>query len=108
MTEPHDPKRLAQLDDRIAALKHTQDEGPEVEEHYSQAQVGWRMVTELVTGLLLGFGIGYGMDALFGTIPIFTVLFIFAGFAAGVRVMLRTAQELQKETLEQSRQKKED
>ncbi|MFT4784102.1 MAG: ATP synthase protein I [Paracoccaceae bacterium] len=95
MTDPHDTERLRKLDERIAALKGTQDTAPKVEEHYSQAHIGWRMVTELVSGLLIGFGIGYGLDVFFETLPIFTVVFIFLGFAAGVRVMLSTARELQ-------------
>ena len=66
-----------------------------MEEHYSQAQLAWRMVIELVAGLGIGFGIGYGLDSLFGTTPIFLVLFIFLGFAAGVNVMLRSAKEIQ-------------
>jgi ATP synthase protein I len=52
----------------------------------------------MVAGVLIGFGIGYGLDALFGTIPIFLVLFTLLGFVAGVRVMLRTAQEAQRKT----------
>lgn len=89
---------MAELDARLRALKATQaDETPHMEEHYSQAQAGWRMVIELVTGLLVGFGIGYGLDSLFGTLPIFLVLFTMLGLAAGVRVMMRTAQELQQE-----------
>jgi ATP synthase protein I len=32
---------------------------------------------------------------LFGTLPIFLVLFIFAGLAAGVKTMLRSASEAQ-------------
>ena len=87
--------RLRKLEDRIDALKKSQEPGPRTQEHYSQAQQGWRMVTELVAGLMIGFGIGYGLDAIVGTLPIFTVLFIFAGFAAGVKTMLRTAQEFQ-------------
>ena len=85
--------RLRKLEERIETLKKAQSPDPKEEEHYSLAQRGWRMVTELVAGLLIGFGIGYGLDAIFGTIPIFTVLFLFAGFAAGVKVMLRTANE---------------
>ena len=55
------------------------------------------MVTELVAGLGIGFGIGYGIDVLLGTMPIFLVLFTFLGFAAGVKTMMRTAQEIQAE-----------
>lgn len=56
--------------------------------------MAWRMVIELVTGLGVGFGIGYGLDVLFGAMPLFLVLFVLLGFAAGVRVMLGTAREL--------------
>jgi F-type H+-transporting ATPase subunit a len=53
------------------------------------------MVIELVAGIAIGFGIGYGLDALFDTLPVFLVIFVLLGFAAGVKTMLRTAQEVQ-------------
>ena len=91
-----DSDRLKALEAKIDALK----KGPEVkhhsEEHYSQAQLAWRMVIELVAGIAIGFGIGYGLDSLFGTAPIFLVLFIFFGLAAGVLTMMRAAKEVQK------------
>ncbi|MEN8936142.1 AtpZ/AtpI family protein [Planktotalea arctica] len=95
MSEPDQRERLKQLDAKIAKVKATNTPKPAQEEHYSQAQQGWRMVTELVAGLGIGFGIGYGLDVLLGTIPIFLVLFTFLGFAAGVKTMMRTAQEFQ-------------
>ena len=52
-------------------------------------------VTELVAGMVVGFGIGYGLDLVLGTKPILMVLFIMFGFAAGVQTMMRTAKELQ-------------
>ena len=102
MSDPHDADRLKKLDDRIEALKETQVPPPRSDEHYSQAQAGWRMVTELVAGLLIGFSIGYGLDVLLGTLPILLVLFTLLGFAAGVRVMLRTAQEIQSDAADRS------
>ena len=90
--------RLKALEDRIAAAKG-QDRKPQTEEHYSQANMAWRMVIELVAGLGIGFGIGYGLDALFDTTPIFMVLFIFFGLAAGVKTMMRSAAEMQNEAL---------
>lgn len=66
-----------------------------MEEHYSQAQHAWRMVIELVAGLGIGFFIGYGLDSLLGTLPIFLVIFVFLGFAAGVKTMMRSAREIQ-------------
>ena len=94
MSEDDPKQRLAELEMRIAAAKGAKEETPHQEEHYSQAQQAWRMVIELVAGLLIGFGIGYGLDTLFGTMPIFLVLFTLLGFAAGVKTMVRSAHEI--------------
>ncbi len=94
MAEDPQKARLDALDARIARARKAQEPPPRADEHYSGAQLAWRMVIELVAGLMIGFGIGYGLDVLLGTMPIFLVLFILLGFAAGVRVMLRTAQEV--------------
>ena len=96
MPDPDEIARLARLEARIDALKGKDAPKPHTDEHYSQAQHAWRMVIELVAGIAIGFGIGYGLDSLFGTIPIFLVLFTLLGFAAGVKTMMRTARELQK------------
>ncbi len=88
---------LAAIEARIAAAKGLQEPKPRMDEHYSQAQMAWRMVIELVAGLGIGFGIGYGLDLFFGTLPIFMVLFVLLGLAAGVKTMLRSAQEMQDE-----------
>ena len=95
MTEPDQKQRLEQLEDRIKAAKKAQEPAPRADEHYSQAQLAWRMVIELVVGLGIGFGMGYGLDVLFGTMPIFLVIFTFLGLAAGIKTMLRSAQEIQ-------------
>ena len=95
MTDPDRRARLRDLEARIEALKAPKESKPHTEEHYSQAQHAWRMVIELVAGLLIGFGIGYGLDSLLGTMPIFLVIFTFVGLAAGIKVMIRSAQEIQ-------------
>jgi ATP synthase protein I len=95
MSDEPDPERLRELDKRIAEVKRASAPKPAAEEHYSQASQGWRMVIELVSGLGIGFGIGFGLDTVFGTLPIFLVLFVLLGFAAGVKTMLRTAKEIQ-------------
>ena len=107
MSDAPDPDRLKALDDKIRAAKGT-PEPAKVEEHYSQAQMAWRMVIELVAGLLVGFGIGYGLDSLLGTVPWMILIFTMLGFVAGVRVMLRTAQEVQREQEMAHAAKKED
>ncbi|MGV6840248.1 MAG: AtpZ/AtpI family protein [Planktomarina sp.] len=94
MSEP-DPHKLKDLEDRIAAAKAAKAPKPKTEDHFSMADVAWRMVIELVAGIGIGFGIGYGLDKLFGTMPIFLILFIGFGLAAGIRTMMRTAKELE-------------
>ena len=56
------------------------------------------MVIELATGILVGVGIGYGLDVLFGTLPVFLAIFSMVGFAAGVKTMLGTARQVQEKT----------
>jgi ATP synthase protein I len=96
MVSEADRARLEALEKRIAVAKKAVDPPRSAEgDKYSQAQLAWRMVIELVAGLGIGFGIGYGLDHLFGTMPIFLVLFIFAGLAAGIKTMLRSAKEVE-------------
>ncbi|KMK68747.1 AtpZ/AtpI family protein [Puniceibacterium sp. IMCC21224] len=99
MSDPDPTRRLADLDARIAAAKAATAQTPHQEEHYSQANLAWRMVIELVAGLGIGFGIGYGLDTLLGTLPWLMVLFTMLGLAAGVKTMIRSAQEIQKTKL---------
>lgn len=94
--ENDDPKaRLERLEQRLAAKREVEEPKPHMEEHYSQAQLAWRMVIELVAGLGIGFGIGFGLDSLFGTIPIFLVVFTLLGLAAGIKTMMASATEVQ-------------
>ena len=100
MPEPDHRTSMKDLEARIAAARGTQakqEERPHAQEHYSAAQVGWRMVTELVAGMLLGFGIGYGLDWLTGTAPLLMIIFTLLGFIAGVKTMMRSAKELQEQ-----------
>ncbi|MEP2028344.1 MAG: AtpZ/AtpI family protein [Paracoccaceae bacterium] len=95
MSEDSEEQRMAQLGAKIEAAKQASAPAPRADTHYSQAHLAWRMVIELVAGLGIGFGIGFGLDTLLGTLPIFLVLFTLLGMAAGVKTMLRSAQEIQ-------------
>ena len=88
-------ERLKRLEDRLAAARSTREApAPRGAREFTQGSLAWRMVTELVVGMLLGLGLGLGLDALFGTRPVFLVVFALLGFAGGVRAMLRTAGEV--------------
>ncbi|WP_058239714.1 AtpZ/AtpI family protein [Shimia marina] len=95
MSETDHKNQMKRLEERIAAVKKTQEPKPRADEHYSAANLAWRMVIEMVSGLGIGFGIGYGLDSLLGTLPIFLVLFTLLGLAAGIKTMLNSAKEIE-------------
>ena len=102
-----DPEKLKELENRIARIRAGNAPKPAKEEHHTMANMAWRMVIELVAGIAIGFGIGFGLDWLFGTMPIFLILFIGLGLAAGIRTMMRTAEEVQKMHMAQAVEDKE-
>ena len=55
---------------------------------------GWRMIIELVTGMLLGVSLGMGLDYMIGSEPIFLIIFSLLGFMAGVKTMMATAKKM--------------
>ena len=94
MAHEPDPSQLHALEAKLAKVKAAQAKPAGAGKDFSQAEVAWRMVIELATGIMLGSAIGYGIDALLGTLPIFLIIFTLLGFAAGIKTMLGTAREL--------------
>lgn len=89
----HDARRLRDLEERLA--QRTAPPAPAgAQASFSQAEKAWRMVIELVAGIVIGGGLGYGLDWVLGTRPVFLVLFILLGFVAGMKTVIRTAKEL--------------
>jgi ATP synthase protein I len=95
MASEPDPDRLKALEQKLQQVKG-KEPPPQTNtaKGFSQGEVAWRMVIELATGIMLGSAIGYGIDVLFGTLPVFLVIFSLLGFAAGVKTMLGSAREL--------------
>ena len=95
MASEPDPDRLKALEEKLQKVKgKAPPPQTNTAKGFSQGEVAWRMVIELATGIMLGSAIGYGLDVLFGTLPVFLVIFSLFGFAAGIRTMLGTAREL--------------
>ena len=102
-----DAKKLEELESRITAVRGKHTPSPVKQDHHTMANMAWRMVIELVAGIAIGFGVGYGLDWLFGTLPIFLIIFIGLGLTAGIRTMMRTAEEVQKMSTAQASEGKE-
>ena len=95
---PGDRKqKLADLDQRIAAARKAGEPKPRGEkEKYAAMSMAWRITTELVVSIMIGCAMGWGLDWLFGSLPIFLVVFTLLGFAAGIRTIMRSVEEDQR------------
>ena len=57
----------------------------------SAMALGFRLSTELVAGVAVGAGIGWGFDRLLSTSPFGFIVFLLLGFVAGVVNVVRSA-----------------
>tara|TARA_S200000501_G_C20156244_1_gene453792 strand:- start:133 stop:438 length:306 start_codon:yes stop_codon:yes gene_type:complete len=86
--------KLKDLDDKLQNIKDNKSEIKPDNLAFKSAHIGWRMVLELVIGIIIGIVLGFSLDSLLNTSPIFLIILIFFGFAAGVRTMIKTAKEI--------------
>lgn len=81
------PDDIQRLDERIKKLqeqeKEAQKDKPESDIAYA-SKVGFRVGTEMLSGVLVGGALGYFLDRLFEMKPLFLITFLFLGGAAGV------------------------
>lgn len=52
---------------------------------------GFRLASELIAGVVVGAGIGWGIDHLLSTSPFGLIVFFLLGFVAGVVNLVRSA-----------------
>lgn len=66
----------------------------------SMLGVAWRISTELVVAVLVGCGLGLGVDTLTNTRPLFMIVGLCVGIAAGLRNVFRMVREIERKELE--------
>ncbi len=92
MNENSKKVNLEKLDKKLEEFKSKKErDGPR---RLRTQNDGWRMVIELVTGMLLGIGLGMAIDYLVGSEPVFLIVFSLLGFIAGVKTMIATAKKM--------------
>ncbi|HEY4274376.1 MAG TPA: AtpZ/AtpI family protein [Rhizomicrobium sp.] len=93
-----EPDRLRELEQRLEEVQRRQAaraKGPPP----NQLGIAGRFATELVAALIVGGGLGWGVDWLFGwfgfhTRPVFLIVFFVLGAGAGIRNVMHAATEL--------------
>ena len=92
MNESSKKENLDQLDRKIEEFKSKKEENRP--KRLKVQNDGWRMVIELVTGMVLGVSLGMALDYIIGSEPIFLIVFSILGFMAGVKTMMATAKKM--------------
>ena len=97
-----DPNRLRELAQKLDEVQRRNAVGSK-NPPPSGVNIAGRLVTELVAALVVGGGLGWGLDWLAGhfgfhTKPVFMILLFMLGAAAGLRNVVRTAGELNAKT----------
>ena len=89
----NDPADLQSFD---AQLKAARERSPTPESRSKNGDgdrsgmaIGLRLSAELVAGLLLGLGVGWGLDRWLGTAPWLLLVFMLLGITAGILNVIR-------------------
>jgi ATP synthase protein I len=98
--------RLGNLDQRLSKVRDsrkvgTDQSGNEQDAAHAKASamaMGLRLSSELVAGVLVGAGLGWGFDRLLSTSPWGLIVFLLLGFTAGVMNVMRTAGVMAKQS----------
>jgi ATP synthase protein I len=90
---------LDDIDARIRAARKGSDSGRKDEDgpgarNVSGIGIAFRISIEFTAAVLVGVGIGFGLDRWLGTAPWFMVLFLLLGFASGAMNIYRVVQGL--------------
>ena len=98
MGEDKQPPSLDNLGERLRAARQHRGADSQHERSLSggppgMSGLGWalRIGVEMVSALVVGVGIGYGLDFWFGTKPWFLVVFFLLGAAASIMNVYRAA-----------------
>jgi ATP synthase protein I len=88
------PDDLHDLGARLDAAKSKYEVVPETKDDGSLLGQAWRMSTELVVSVMVGLGLGYGIDVIFGSKPWGLLIGLWFGFAAGIMAVIKPSAKM--------------
>jgi ATP synthase protein I len=92
-------RRLSKIGDgRKIGTDRSGSEQDAVQAKASAMAIGLRLSSELVAGVLVGAGLGWGFDRLLSTSPWGLIVFLLLGFTAGVINVMRAAGVMAKQS----------
>ncbi|RKQ70972.1 ATP synthase protein I [Litorimonas taeanensis] len=88
------PSDLDALNAKLQAAKARRPQDKAPSSNGNALGMAWRLSTELIVSVLVGTGLGYGLDKFFETSPWILLVGMGFGFAAGIKAVLRTADRM--------------
>ncbi len=92
------PKDIKELQEKISALKHRSDDEKKNSAsvtHWASASIGVRVGIELVSGTIIGMGIGYVLDKILDFKILMLLIFTIFGSFAGILNVYRYTKSLE-------------
>ncbi|WP_286828858.1 MULTISPECIES: AtpZ/AtpI family protein [Kordiimonas] len=96
MGDTEDDPKLKALEERLSQARQ-RAQGENADDRPSPMGRAFRMGIDLVAGVGVGLIIGINLDGWLDTSPGFLITFLFLGFAAGIRNVIREANKMQRE-----------
>lgn len=106
-TSAREPEDI-ELRKRLDRLSHSLEQGksvpaqkadrPDGGENSGNVAIAFQLASEFVAAVLVGGLIGWGIDKLAGTLPLFLIIFLLAGFAAALTNMVRVSKAARAKT----------
>lgn len=98
MAKKSDKMSLEELDSRLEKAKagHSAKQPKPRTGGNSALGIAYRLAMEIVIAVIVGGAIGWGLDTWLNTGPIFLVIFLFIGMAAGFMTAYRASEQMRK------------
>lgn len=96
MKNPKELPSLSELEEKIAAAREEQAEKPN-KSTAANMSLGWRLVIEFASGIGVGVFIGIMLDRWLDTSPLFLLICLALGTAAGFFNMQRAIRQITKD-----------
>jgi ATP synthase protein I len=94
-SDPSRDEALARLEERANALEARETQG-QIDWGQQASSQAYRILAELIGGVLVGCAIGFGVDWFAGTTPWGMIVGVLIGFGVAVWMAKRTADRLMK------------
>ena len=103
---PPDRAVLQHLSAKISARRQRQNPPPAGHANANMLGFAWRLTIEILVGIGVGGFIGWWMDVWFNTAPVFLLIMLVLGMAAGLWGVVRMVAQMRQQIDEQAEQAK--